>query len=173
MKLLILGHGRHGKDTVAEILNRRYGLSFTCSSDAGLTKIFPALKYIKGYETEEQAKADKFNNRLLWKELICLLNAFDKTALLKHILSMSDIYVGMRCKFEYEETIKQKLVDRVIWVDASSRSPVDPSLTIDFDPSTMYYLDNNGDKEELEKNVSNMIEFFVSRGNGDIGLKNS
>lgn len=31
-KLLIIGHGRHGKDTVAEILQRDYGFAFTSSS---------------------------------------------------------------------------------------------------------------------------------------------
>ena len=30
-KILVLGHGRHGKDTVAEMLRDRHGLSFTGS----------------------------------------------------------------------------------------------------------------------------------------------
>jgi len=28
MKLLVIGHGRHGKDTVCEILQQNYNLSF-------------------------------------------------------------------------------------------------------------------------------------------------
>jgi hypothetical protein len=32
VRLMLLGHGRHGKDTVAEILNRKYGLTFQSSS---------------------------------------------------------------------------------------------------------------------------------------------
>ena len=32
LKLLIIGHGRHGKDTVSEILHDNYGYSFESSS---------------------------------------------------------------------------------------------------------------------------------------------
>jgi len=31
-KLLVIGHGRHGKDTVCEILRDKYGFSFESSS---------------------------------------------------------------------------------------------------------------------------------------------
>jgi hypothetical protein len=34
MKLLIIGNARHGKDTLAELLNEYYGLKFMSSSQA-------------------------------------------------------------------------------------------------------------------------------------------
>ena len=32
MKLMVMGYGRHGKDTVCEILKEKYGMTFKSSS---------------------------------------------------------------------------------------------------------------------------------------------
>ena len=156
--ILILGHARHGKDEVAILLNELCGFNYVSSSEKALPYIFPALQLIKGYKTEQEALEDKFDNRDLWKVLIKLLNVFDKAALCKDILSVVNIYVGLRCELEFEEVLTQGLFDVIIWVDGSKRKPLEPSMKIQYDSNLMYLLDNNGNKEELLVNVKKMIE---------------
>jgi hypothetical protein len=52
MKLLVVGYGRHGKDTVCDILDQKYGLTFSSSSWFCAERfIFDALKEEHGYTT--------------------------------------------------------------------------------------------------------------------------
>lgn len=157
MKLMIIGHGRHGKDTAAEMICELTGLSFISSSVAVAEAIFtelnrrlefPYMDFIESY-------GDRHNHRMLWKELISKYNEADKANLCKLILKHSDIYVGMRCPLEFKAS--RKLVDHVIWVDASERQPVDPSMGIQFDSQTMYRLDNNGTTADLIHNIMDLV----------------
>ena len=63
LKLLIIGNGRHGKDTMAEILQRDHGIKFKASSMAA-SEIFinDALKEKYGYATAEECFNDRHNH---------------------------------------------------------------------------------------------------------------
>ena len=57
-KLLVIGHGRHGKDTVCEILRDHYGYTFESSSKfCSLQFIYNDLKDKYGYANEDFATA--------------------------------------------------------------------------------------------------------------------
>jgi hypothetical protein len=151
VKILIIGHARHGKDTFAQLLceataNR---LSFTSSSEAALDAIWPALKLMTGLTDKVSAFASRHLHRDLWKELISLYNAADKSALCKKILKQSDIYVGMRCAEEFAAT--KNLFDFIFYIKADSRKPQEPSMHIPFDPKTMLLIENNGSTEALRE----------------------
>ena len=99
-KLLIIGHGRHGKDTVAEMIRDLMGLAFTTSS------MFVAEEMIWNawgkdrYESFEAMYDDRANNRKTWADLISAYNTPDKTKTAATMLSRGfDLYVGMR-KFD-------------------------------------------------------------------------
>ncbi len=168
-KILILGHGRHGKDTVAEILNKDFGYSFISSSEAALDAIHPVLfafyKALLGDDlklwgsTETELKKrffeERVNYRDLWKEAITLYNTPDKTALTRKILSQNDLYVGMRCNVEYASV--KDLFDIVLWVDASERKPKESSMLIEYDPSSMILINNNGTEEDLKVLMDEMV----------------
>ena len=63
-KLLIIGHGRHGKDTVCEILKESYGFNFRSSSDFCAEKlVYPLLKDLYNYNSYQEAYADRHNHR--------------------------------------------------------------------------------------------------------------
>lgn len=63
-KILILGHARHGKDTLAEILNKEYGMTFMSSSQAANEIfLFDELKNKYGYKTKEESFNDRVNHR--------------------------------------------------------------------------------------------------------------
>lgn len=150
MKLLILGHARHGKDTAAEYLRDRWGVSFQSSSLTAARVILPVLNAARGlagappYIDERHAFNDRQSPRMreLWKRAISLYNAADKTALAREILKDSDCYVGMRALDEYLAT--RRLFDHVVWVDASERvGGRDNTMGIELDLSWMRVIDNN------------------------------
>lgn len=152
MKLLILGHGRHGKDSVAEILRDLFSIKFVSSSFAAAEiAVYPHLKDLYGYSSIQECFDDRANHRMEWKNLITEYNTPDKSKLCKEILEVNDCYVGMRCGEEYEAT--KDLFDFIIWVDASKRVPLDPSLGIEYDSTRMILVDNNSTERNLIRTV--------------------
>ena len=150
MKILILGHGQHGKDTFAEYLSKYSGLTFTSSSRAALDAIWPALKVALGYgdSDKELAYHERHMYRDLWKELISLYNTPDKAALVKHVLAKHEMYVGLRCPLEFKAS--KHLFDYIFWVDASDRKPLEPTMGIEFDRETMIPISNSASLVALE-----------------------
>jgi len=122
MKFLILGHGRHGKDTVAQMLQDKLGLTYGSSSRVALDEvIWPHFKH--RYRSKEACFADRHNKRTRWHNLIREYNTPDRTKLARKVLSRYDCYVGMRCKRELSAS--RHLFDLVIWVDGSARHPAE------------------------------------------------
>lgn len=160
MKLLILGSGRHGKDSVAEIIRDLYGLSFMSSSRATCEEVvYPAIKDKYGYESPEDCYNDRSNHRQEWFDLISAYNTPDKSSLAKLILSRCDVYVGLRCPVEFEAS--RHLFDHVLWVDASERLHKEPSMRIDFDPDTMILINNNGSEYDLGNEIVSKLKGIV------------
>lgn len=115
MKILIIGHGRHGKDTFANMLVEKYNLKYISASEFACKHIiFPAMQ--ANYNTLEECYNDKVNHREYWKRLISEYNKEDKLKLVKEVLKESDIYVGLRDIVEYEECKRLKLFDYVFTI---------------------------------------------------------
>ena len=155
IKLLVLGHCRHGKDTFAEILNEEFGLKYQSSSQASADIfLYEALKDKYGYKTPEECFQDRVNHRAEWKQMICDYNKDDKAKLAKEILKNSDCYVGMRDRAEINECMKQGLFDIIVWVDASGRLPEEPASSFDIDKSCAdIIIENNGTFETFKEKV--------------------
>lgn len=153
MKLLIIGHGRHGKDTAAEILQDEFCIRSSSSSEAA-HKAFIAEALEKEYDNERESYADRLNFRTLWFELICFYNRKDKTRLAREILKDHDCYVGMRSKEELMACKEAGLFDLIIWIDASERLPVEDSGSNTISESDAdLIIQNNGTKEEFYKKI--------------------
>ena len=84
-KLLILGHARHGKDTVAEILRDERGYSFESSSMYAAKRLIMPFFEAQGvpYANLEDCYADRVNHRALWFDLITEFNTPYKSRLAK------------------------------------------------------------------------------------------
>lgn len=165
MKLLILGHGRHGKDTVAEILNEKFGMTFQSSSQAASgIFLYEKLKNKFGYETPEECYTDRHNHRALWHKEISEYNTPDKSKLAQGIMKDNDIYVGMRCSEELKACMEKGLFDYIVWVDASERIEYKESAdSFNIDKGLAdYYINNSGTLEDLENSVYNMYNELVS-----------
>lgn len=166
-KLLILGHKRMGKDTMAEFLNKEFGISFSSSSRAATELfIFNKLKDRFNYKNINECFNDRFNYRDIWYQLICEYNKYDKTRLAKEVLKTSDIYVGMRDWDEVVACKKENLFDLIIWVDASERLPLEDSSSFTIDKCLAdVIIDNNGSEEEFKQRVINFGKLIFKKQN--------
>lgn len=146
-KILVLGHARHGKDTIAEILAYALGLTYRSSSLAAAERaVYPVLSYRYGYQSLEECYEDRANHRSEWFELISAYND-PPFRLAQEILQEADIYVGMRSKQELDACRLMNLFDFIVTVDASQRQPLEhpDSLDIDVFAEADFLIDNNGD----------------------------
>ena len=135
MRLIIVGHARHGKDTVGGLFTKLGGYNWASSS------------YVA---------ADK-----AWYDAITAYNTPDKTKLAQDIFAENDIYVGLRNKKELWAIKTAGIVDHVIWVDALDRLPPEPASSMSIEPwMADYHIDNNGTIEETEFNVMRLLERF-------------
>lgn len=159
MKICILGHGRHGKDTLAELLSEYYGVTYKSSSEmANELFIFESLKEKYGYATIEQCFDDRHNHRKEWYDLICEYNKNDRSRLAKEIIRTYDCYVGMRDLDEFNGS--KDLFDLVIWVDASERHAVENgSFGIDINMADLV-IHNNMDLDSFKKKVRRIFDNY-------------
>jgi len=165
-KLLVVGHGRHGKDTVCELLEQ-YGYTFQSSSKfCSELFIFNELKDTYGYADEEECYADRHNHRTLWYNMIHDYCSNDLARLGRNLFAERDIYCGLRNRREFFAMQNEELFDYAIWVDRTDHLPTE-------DPSSMsieqwmcdYTLDNNSDLNRLEKNVAILMRtIFKNQG---------
>lgn len=153
--ILILGHGRHGKDTAAEYFRDHFGLKFASSSQSAADIfIYEHLKNKYGYSTPEECYKDRSNRRKEWHNLICWYNRNDKARLAKEIMSKTNCYVGMRSNAEAQACLDAGLFDLIIWVDASKRLPLESSESFDIDIDIAdIIIDNNSTQEVFEKRL--------------------
>lgn len=149
--VMILGYGRHGKDTAADFLSKN-GYTVTSSSEyAARNVVFPVLVPIYGYMTATECFEDRHNHRKEWFDIITEYNRDDRGRLTKNMLSDGyDVYIGLRNKEELEAV--RHLYDLIIWVDATKRIGCiedEESCTITPDMADII-IDNNGSVEQLE-----------------------
>lgn len=158
-KLLVIGHGRHGKDTVCEILRDKYGYSFESSSQfCSRLFIYDMLKDKYGYETEEQCYADRHNHRQEWYEAICDYNVPDAATLGRAMFAEYDIYCGLRNKREFFAMQNTGVFDYAIWVDRSDHLPPESKKSMSLEHwMADFTIDNNGSLADLEFNVEQLM----------------
>lgn len=166
-KLLIIGHARHGKDTVAEILRDLYGLTFESSSHyVGQKAVWPFWGQER-YETFDQMFADRVNYRETWSNLIKAYNTPDLTRTGRGMIVEDglDMYVGMRDSEEFQACQEEGLFTHVIWVDALERHPPEnnPKMTMTREMADII-IDNNGSLADLEQKVADLAENLRKQG---------
>jgi hypothetical protein len=164
LKLLVIGHGRHGKDTVCEILRDSYGYSFESSSRfCSKLFIYNQLKAKYNYTNEEACYADRHNHRAEWYDAICNYNVPDASRLGREIFLAHDIYCGLRNKKEFHAMRNTGVFDLAIWVDRSDHLPKEDASSMSLEPwMADYTIDNNGSLDELHFNVNQFLNYINS-----------
>jgi len=165
IRLLVLGHKRHGKDSFGEILAEEFGYTFESSSQAASDIfLFDALKDKYGYETPEECFEDRMNHRAEWYSAICEYNKDDRARLAKGILERTQCYIGMRDRDEITECMKQGLFDLIIWVDASERLPLEDASSFNIDKSCAdIIIENNDDYETFKERVVRLGNLILKK----------
>lgn len=155
MRLLIIGFGRHGKDSVGDILRDKYGLRSVSSSEFAARKaVFPLVSDL--YPDCRAAYDDRHAHRELWFHAIRAYNLRPGPMLADQILVDHDIYTGMRSRAEFERS--RQSFDLVIWVDASHRLPPEPAGSMELIADDAgWIIDNNGPPEALPGEVAKLI----------------
>lgn len=159
-KLLVIGHGRHGKDTVCEILKSEYNFSFRSSSDFCAEKfIYNNLKDLYGYKNYDECYIDRHNHREEWYTMIHDYCKNDHSRLGRDIFSENDIYCGLRNKTEFHAMRNEGVFDYAIWVDRSDHLPLEDksSMTLEIWMAD-YVVDNNGSIDDLRRNVKKLMD---------------
>lgn|GEM_PF-798405 len=158
MKIMVCGHGRHGKDQFCEFL----GLPFTSSSMIALeTVIWPEMWNL--YETKEHCFEDRVNKREQWAEMIRAYNTPDLTKLARDIFAECDVYCGIRSRDEFLKAKEEGLFDLAIWVDASERVPeVDPTCEVLMSDCNIIIY-NNGTLEEIKEKAIVIREAITAK----------
>lgn len=165
MKLLIIGHARHGKDTIASMLKEEFGLTHLASSEASSTIfVFDTLKEKYGYKTVEECFEDRVNHRAEWYDLICEYNAEDPARLAKEIVKRADVYVGMRSQVEFDACKKEGVFDAVIGV-IDPRKPLEDSdsMSIDVEKEAHAVIYNEGTLEELRDGIKQVYHYIAEQ----------
>lgn len=180
MKLLIIGHGRHGKDTVAEILRDYHGLSFRSSShwcaehviypkakEEGFAGDWKWLYNCRHKNFPSSFWEGKFCGREFWYNSILEYNkTYGGAAVARELLKEVDVYVGMRSRYEFDSAMKEGLFDHVIWVDRSEHLPPEGSESMELDSGdSNLIVDNNKGLKELWLNTYDLVEYINKQEN--------
>lgn len=168
-RLLLIGHGRHGKDTAAALLADRLRLSFVSSSEfAAAHAVWPLVADLGIWADWRAAYADRAQHRELWFHAIAAANARPGPSLAARILEDHDLYVGMRARAEFDRS--RHLFDLVIWVDAGDRLPPEPTSSNELTRADAdLVLDNNGAEADLPARVRDLAWVILERFGDRLG----
>lgn len=161
-KILVIGYGRGGKDTLAEYLRDNYDYKFTSSSYYACKKfIYNKVKTTMAYSSIEECFEDRHKYRDLWFSLISAYNTPDKSLLARSMIEDGyDMYVGMRCIEELRECLSREIFDYIIWVDGVERTGYvenSSSCTITSDLAD-FTITNNSTLEDFYENIDKLME---------------
>lgn len=181
-KLLIIGHARHGKDTVGDWFVKK-GYTFVSSSRfVGEKVVWPEFKHRAGrkpfpnethllpftysawpdYFDQEECFKDRDKFRAFWFSTIAAYNRPDRSRLGRELFAQYDMYVGLRNYHELEALRLHKAFDLCIWVDASERVEPEPSSSCTVTPAQAdVIIDNNGTLDDLDKTLEVLYNKWV------------
>ena len=158
-KLIICGHGRHGKDTMAEYLHEHYKFKHESSSYACLDLfIYESIKDKYGYTTREECFEDRVNYRKEWFDLITAYCLEFPSKLTEHIFKTSDCYVGMRSAREFKAS--KHLADVTVWVDRSKHLPPEDESSNEITAEMCdVVIDNNDSLEQFYSRIDHFLMY--------------
>ena len=131
-KILIVGHGRHGKDTLAELITKHQGNKFRGSSAVMCEELYsPHFEAL--YDSPEALFEARHEHRNQLYDLICDYNKEDPTRLARKVMEGGHGYTGMRAFEEVMECIKQDVFTHVIWIERNDIPKADPTQGFSFE----------------------------------------
>lgn len=162
-KIMLMGYGRHGKDTAAEYLRDRYGLKIANSSLFVAEKaVYPLLAPLYNYSSLDECYNDRHNHRQEWFEAIKAYNTPDLARMSREIFNTNDIYVGIRNADEFLAAKEQKVFEHSVWIDAEKRIGTKESdLSCTVKPEMAQTIVNNNSAVENMYNILDRIMLYI------------
>lgn len=149
MRILIVGHGRCGKDTFGPMLAEAMGLRWAGTFSKYLTPFVAERLGI----SEEEAYETRHQRREEWRRIGDEVRNGDPLALAKLAFAAGEISGGARSLVEIEAL--RDYCDHIIWIVRS----VPPDPTLEFDAGWAdIVVDNNGSLEELQETAKELAE---------------
>jgi len=122
-RIMVVGHGRAGKDTACEYLAKVTQLRF-----AGTTSLYLA-RYVAARlgVTAEEAYCTRHSNRNFWHRVGKEVRKRDPGLLVRESLKNAEIVGGIRDLEEIAACRQENLVDLIVWI-ANDRVPRDSTV---------------------------------------------
>lgn len=145
--ILIVGHGRGGKDTAADFLHGHGELRCAGSSS------WFALPFISAALNRPPQKCweERHNNRVFWFEFCNALRANDPLFLMRRALQSGNVVTGLRDRVEMDAAKSSGMFQSIVWVDRPG-TPVDPTVKFTQEDCTDV-IHNDGTLEEFREKV--------------------
>lgn len=155
-RVLFVGHGRHGKDTACETLAQATGWKNAGTTSVYLTELVVAeLRRVGIYARPEDAYAERHQNRDLWRRVGDEARSQNQAFLVKAALCCGQITGGCRDWPEICAVRAESLVDLIVWVDASKRLPLDPTMSFGPEQADLI-VDNNGSIGDFKLHIQRL-----------------
>ena len=163
---MLFGYARHGKDTAAEILTRRFGVRCVSSSWFAAEKIMMPYFAAKGvvYPSVQECFDDRLDKRAQWFDEIAKYNTPDGSRLSRELFAEYDIYIGIRNVVEFLAAKQAGLFDYAVWIDRSQHLPAEPTTSNKLGPQFAdVVVDNNGTLAELEEGICGLYGELIEQ----------
>lgn len=162
-KICLIGHARHGKDTVAEMMGKHFGFKHMSSSQAASDIfLYEALKDRYGYRTPIECFEDRVNHRKEWFDMICEYNQSNPGRLASEIMQVANVYTGMRSKREIDACLANGIFDLVIGVfNPLAKLENFTSFDIDIWRDSHFVIPNSGSLEDLEQKILALKDLLI------------
>jgi hypothetical protein len=123
-RILVVGHGRAGKDTACEYLASLTTLRFAGTTSRYLAKYVAARLGVP----EHEAYRTRHQNRHFWHRVGNEVRRHDPGLLVRESLAHAEIVGGVRDLQEIVACRQEQLVDFIVWI-ANDRVPRDSTVT--------------------------------------------
>lgn len=154
--ILIVGHGRAGKDEAC-----KYLASITQLRNAGTTSKYLCKHVARRLGlSEEEAYARRHESdemRTLWYRIGNEVREKGPTTLIREALEHGEITGGIRDLEEIRAAKREGLFDLIVWVERKS-APVDPTLKFTSEDADII-IENNGTLEEFQDRLRQLAAF--------------
>ena len=146
-RIMIVGHGRAGKDTACEYLAKVTQLRF-----AGTTSLYLA-KYVAARlgVSEQDAYSTRHLNRNFWHRVGREIRKRDPGLLIRESLQNAEIVGGVRDREEIAACKQDHLVDLIAWID-NDRVSKDSTVTF-VERDCDIVVPNHGSLEEFHRRL--------------------
>lgn len=160
-RLLVCGHGRAGKDTACEILEKVTGLKNAGTTSKYLCKFVAAKLGI----SEEEAYARRHESddmRMLWYHTGNEIRNNDPVCLIKEALKNGEITGGIRDMQEVLGAKQTGTVDLIVWIENNRVKP-DPTMKFGSKECDVV-IENHWSMGEFEERLKRFAKFAGLRG---------